>query len=130
MKLSQPISADLDIASKHLIIKGNDETGKSVSVEIPYVDEHTFMMWLIAVFQEKHRTPGGGGRMLVADKFGLGMHEGDGEHALSFTFGTGSLQVSFALPILTSSPERLAAIQGHLDQALKEMGQPMGVQKQ
>lgn len=130
MRLKQPISAEIDVDTKHLIIHGTNNLGRKSKVEIPYEDDHTFMIWLIAVFQEQFRTGTGGGKMIVAEKVVLGMHNTDGQYALSFTFVAGDLQLSFAAPIHTSSPERLSAIQAHLDQALKEMGQTGSVVRQ
>lgn len=130
MRLRQPISAELNTETKHLIINGENSLGKKSTVEIPYVDDHVFLMWLIAVFQEPYKTAGGGGRVLMTNHVTLGMHEHAGKHALSFNFANEDLRMSFAIPIETSSPERLSAIQAHLEQALKEMGQSGAVVRQ
>lgn len=130
MKIN-PKSADFDIDTNTLTIEGINSLGKISKVQIAVNDETNFLSWIVAAFQEKSRTPQGGGKAIVADSVQLGMHVvSDGVHALSFTFRAGDMELSFLAPMHANSPERLAAIQGHLEQALKEMSSDSSVSKQ
>lgn len=123
MKLKQLLEGDYDPASKVLRISGKNSLGKTSSVEIDIPDQNVFFAWLAAVLHEKAATPGGGGKALVADalQFGIGPTPERGM-VLSLTLHAGKMRLSFLFPIETTAPERIAAIKGHLGQALSEMG--------
>lgn len=131
MKLNQPLTADFDPNRNVLKITGVNNLGKASKVEFDVPDENSFLSWLVAALHEKHRTPDGGGRALTADKIGFAIHPGhDGQNLLAFKFTCGEMELSFVAGIHAKAPESLLAIQGHLEQALVEMGHSRPVVKQ
>ncbi|GEM_PF-3333946 len=69
---------------------------------------------------------------ILIDKFNVSMHRLDdlGNEAISFNFVSDQLNLTFLTSIPTKSPERIAAIQGHLEQLSAEMVDPDDVNKQ
>lgn len=131
MKLKNPMSADYDPATRLFTISGKNSIGKQSNVEFEVEDEDAFIGWLIAAMHEKYQRPEGGGKALKAHELKFGLHKNpSGQVDASFTFVAGQMQLSFLCPIQTTAPERLAAIQGHLEQAIAEMGHSKSVAKQ
>ncbi|MCZ7933509.1 hypothetical protein O9X90_14415 [Agrobacterium leguminum] len=131
MKINRPLTADFDPNTRVLTLSGKNSLGKVSKVELEVEDEGVFISWLVAALHEKYKTPSGGGRALTADTIGFGLHaDGNGGNVVSFTFRCGELQLSFVAGVQATAPETLAAIQGHLEQALKEMGHSQRVVKQ
>lgn len=132
MKLKQPLTGDYNPLSKTLRISGKNSLGKDAYVEFPVEDDNVFLGWIAAVLHEKQGTPGGGGKALMASTLSLGIHDQpNGQTVVSFTFGVGeTMKLSFLAPVHTTAPERIASIQGHLEQALLEMGHSKPVSKQ
>lgn len=130
MKLNQPLTATFDLQTQTLTISGVNSFGKSGKVEIEVPDQSSFFSMVAAAFQEPTMTGAGGGSGLLADGLAFGMHLSGGQHLLSFTFNCGDIKLSFVVPIVANAPERLSAIQGHLEQALSEMGYSGPLSKQ
>lgn len=130
MKLKHPMTADYDPTTKMMKISGKNSLGKSSVVELEVPDEESFIGWLVATIHEKYRRPSGGGRALIADRLSIGIHP-DGEgYGIAFTFGVKDMQLSFVTAIQTKAPERIAAIQGHLEQLIKELENPDPIERQ
>jgi hypothetical protein len=129
MKLFPPMSAAVDVESETLHIIGVDENGQEADVEIAYGDGHEFIGWLMSVFQGAAQ-PEDGERAILADSVFAGLHKIGDRDALSFTFVSDQLKLTFATPLRAKSPERIAAIQGHLEQLFAEMAASDDVLKQ
>jgi len=131
MKLKNPMTADYDPASRLFKISGKNSIGKQSSVEFEVEDEDAFIGWLISEMHEKYQRPEGAGKALKAQAIEFGLHQNRaGAFEASFSFSAGDLRLAFLAPIQTTAPERIAAIKGHLEQALAEMGHSKSVSKQ
>lgn len=122
MKLQQPLTGEYDPATKVLKISGKNSLSKNSSVEFSIVDPNVFFAWIIGVLHEKEHKSGNAGKAMIANTFGFGLHSDGRNTTLSITIGVDKMELSFLAPIHTTAPERIAAIQAHLSEALKEMG--------
>lgn len=116
-------SGDFDNATRTLKIEGKDGIGRDVSCSIAVPDIENFLAWIAAVLVQDNND----GKLrsgILATGFGVEISQSlDGTHFVSFRFRSGvGFEAAYSLPIGTGAPERLASIQAHLDQALKEMG--------
>lgn len=122
MKLKQPLKGEYDPEAGLLTISGANSAGKTSSVVMSVDDPNVFIGWIVAVLLEKFESPDDGGKALIADSIAVSLHpDSKGGHDLIFAFMAGEIKLSFSFAVHTRAPEKLAAIKGHIDQALAEV---------
>lgn len=112
---------DYDASSKTLTIRGKDTLGRDVETKFSILDANMFLGWIAGVLFEKQ--PDDGGKGILVTNLSFGIHGQDGNYQMSISLQSGNnFKINFLLPMGEKAPERMFAIQSHLEQALKEMG--------
>ncbi len=121
MDINPPLSAAVDITNNILILRGFDRDRNPTEARIPVGQSDEFIGWLLSVFQYSSNTPDKQTAILV-DSFDAGLHrEEDGQEKLSFSFKSQTLNITLAMPLIGTSPDRIAAIQRHLQGLFSEL---------
>lgn len=120
MKINPPLSAAVDIVNNVLILRGVEDDGKPVVAHIPYGDSNEFIGWLLSIFQWSEESSNTS-KVILADTFDAGLHRQDDKEYLSFRFKSQTLNLTFALPVIGIAPDRIAAMQRHLENFIIEL---------
>jgi hypothetical protein len=124
MHFTEILSGDYD-TNGLLSLTGRTKTDETATITIDASNRADFLGWISAVMHEADMAAPESRRAFEATAVGLTTHGDSSGFSVSFTFEIiGGGRMRFVVPVAARSKTRLLAIQGHLDQALREMANP------
>lgn len=117
---------DYDDKTRILTLRGRDNIGRDLAVGLTVEDPEVFLGFIAGVLYENQPVSGKG---IVVTNIGFGLAQLGEEFQMTIELGSGpNFRTKFVLPMGKHPPERMHAIQSHLEEVLKEMEtfQPVG----
>jgi hypothetical protein len=117
VRIKQLSAGGYDASTRILTLEGKTVTGGDVTVSIDMQDIAQFAEIFASLVSKSGALPA-----LFASGLSFSIHDDEDGHALlcSFDLSTGG-RLRVLLPIPSTAPERMAAIEAHLTEAMKDM---------
>jgi hypothetical protein len=117
MRIKQLSAGGYDASTQILTLEGKTVTGGDVTVSIDMQDIAQFAEIFASLVSKSGALPA-----LFATVLSFSIHDDEDGHALlcSFDLSTGG-RLRVLLPIPSTAPERMAAIEAHLTEAMRDM---------